>query len=182
MTLLTVTSIDANDNLIPICWALVLIEDEMWWYYCLSHFKKAFQLDSGKPRCMLSKDVTFINDRDKKLIGSVENLFPFAQHAYCCQHLVDNIYRKFGKEARNAFWLVARARSRRALSKTFEEIKSISPEVYDYLSKIPPKKWAFLHFPASRFGHDTSNIAESLNNIWDELRNLPLLLIIDKIN
>ncbi|PVH67774.1 hypothetical protein DL98DRAFT_542899 [Cadophora sp. DSE1049] len=34
----------------------------------------------------------------------------------------------------------------------------------------------------SRYGHDTNNITESVNRIWDEIRNLPPLQMLEQIN
>ena len=50
-----------------------------------------------------------------------------------------------------------------------------------YLDTIGYPKFAFINFPRPRYGHDTSNIVESVNSAWGEIRNLPPLRLLDKI-
>ena len=57
----------------------------------------------------------------------------------------------------------------------------MNPAAAQYLDGIPYNSWAKSHFPKSRFGHDTSNISESLNNIWRPIRKLHPLRIMDEI-
>ena len=56
-----------------------------------------------------------------------------------------------------------------------EEINSISLDGYRYINNIPHDTWALYAFPYSRFGHITSNIVESLNSKFKEIRDLPVL-------
>jgi hypothetical protein len=55
------------------------------------------------------------------------------------------------------------------------------PVAAQYLDEIEHALWARYAFPTFRFGHDTSNIIESLNSAWDRLWFLPVLQIIDGI-
>ena len=45
MTLLIAVGIDANDETLPVAWALVPIESEPWWTWFLKHFNQAFHAD-----------------------------------------------------------------------------------------------------------------------------------------
>jgi hypothetical protein len=56
-----------------------------------------------------------------------------------------------------------------------------APQVEEYISLIGYKNFAFVYFPLPRFGHDTSNIVESTNSIWREIRELPPLQLLDGI-
>jgi hypothetical protein len=58
-----------------------------------------------------------------------------------------------------------------------QEIKSISLSGYKYINDIPHDTWASYAFPYPRFGHITSNIVESLNAKFKEIRDLPVLQI-----
>jgi hypothetical protein len=48
-------------------------------------------------------------------------------------------------------------------------------------SLIGYKNFAFACFPLPLYGHDTSNIVESTNSAWREIRELPPLQLIDGI-
>ena len=54
-------------------------------------------------------------------------------------------------------------------------------QVEEYISSIGYKNFAFICFPRPRFGHDTSNIVESTNSIWREIRELPPLQLLNGI-
>ena len=43
-------------------------------------------------------------------------------------------------------------------------------------------EWGFLYFQNPRYGHDTNNITESVNGLWDEIRNLPPLQMLQAIH
>ena len=46
---------------------------------------------------------------------------------------------------------------------------------------IPHRTWAHYTFPHARYGHYTSNIVESLNSVWNLIKSLPPLKMIDAI-
>ena len=58
-----------------------------------------------------------------------------------------------------------------------QEIKSISLNAYKYINNILHNTWASYAFPYPRFGHITSNIVESLNAKFKEIRDLSVLQI-----
>jgi hypothetical protein len=56
-----------------------------------------------------------ISDRDKGLLNAVKSKLPNIYHAMCCQHIVENIHKKFGKQYKALFWQIARAETERDL-------------------------------------------------------------------
>jgi hypothetical protein len=52
---------------------------------------------------------------------------------------------------------------------------------FQYLSGIPKETWSRAYQPYPRYGHDTSNIIESLNSSWGDIRQLPPLQAMDAI-
>ena len=98
-----------------------------------------------------------LSDRDKGLI-SCANEFPFAFRGYCCQHIAANIKDKFGIQARDLFWKLAKARNIQSFDKTIDELKSLKPATVEYISNIPANLWARSKFPGPRFGYITSNL------------------------
>jgi hypothetical protein len=185
MTLLTAVMLDADNHVVPIAWALVPIENEDWWHWFCAHIKRAFQIDTEErswwPVTLSSFSLTFISDRDKGLSNSVERVFPDAAYSYCCQHISENIYKRYGKECRNLFWPIARARTLKAITLAATNLKKLNPKAEEYLAKIGYQNFSYYSFPRSRFGHDTNNLTESVNSIWGDLRNLPPLRMLDGI-
>ena len=52
-------------------------------------------------------------------------------------------------------------------------VRAANPAAADYISAIPAEKCARSHFGAARFGHLTSNMAESTNSWLEDARHLP---------
>src|SRR4051794_33616063 len=50
-----------------------------------------------------------------------------------------------------------------------------------YIVSIPPETYTVHAFPLPRFGHLTSNIIESLNGSWKQIRSFPPLLLLTSI-
>ena len=114
-------------------------------------------------------------------MNAVESKLPGVYHAMCCQHIVENIHKKFGRQYRAPFWQIARARSTRAFDIAVQALKDKAPVVEEYISSIGYETFAFACFPRPRFGHDTSNIVESTNSVWREIRDLPPLQLLNGI-
>jgi hypothetical protein len=99
----------------------------------------------------------------------------------CCQHIAENIHKRFGREYRTPFWQIARAQSETAFDSAVQALKRDAPRVEEYLSSIGYNTFTYVHFLLPRFGHDTSNIVESTNSMWYELRELPPLQLLNRI-
>ena len=122
-----------------------------------------------------------ISDRDKGLLNAVKSELPCAYHAMCCQHIAENIHKKFGKQYKAQFWKIARMESRTDFDIAIQALKRDAPKVEEYISSIGYENFAFTYFPRPRFGHDTSNIVESINSVWREIRELPPLQLLNGI-
>lgn len=78
------------------------------------------------------------------------------------------------------FWAAARAKTESAFRNVLEKIGEKKEECAEYLRAIPPDRWAAWAFPYPRYGHDTSNIIESVNAQWLPARDLPAFrLLVD---
>jgi hypothetical protein len=98
-----------------------------------------------------------------------------------CQHIAENIHKKFGVQYKAPFWQIARAGSEQAFDTAVQALQRDAPQVEEYISLIGYKYFAFTRFPRPRFGHDTSNIVESTNSAWRKIRELPSLQLLNGI-
>jgi transposase-like protein len=94
MTLLTAVALDANDEILPLCWALVPIEDGDNWEWFLGHMREIFP-EIWQTSWMM------ISDRDKGLLEAVSTVFPEVFHSHCCKHLAANVQKSFGLNCSN---------------------------------------------------------------------------------
>lgn len=96
LTLLIAVGIDGEDRVLPLAWALVPVENEVWWSWFCKNLVEAFEDD-------LLPLYVVISDRDKGLLNAVKSELPGADHAMCCQHIAENIHKRFGREYKAPF-------------------------------------------------------------------------------
>ncbi|MCO5576240.1 hypothetical protein L7F22_030049 [Adiantum nelumboides] len=172
--LLTATGIDAMGALFPIAFGVVDAENEDNWVWFLQNVRD----------CMASVNaITFVSDKQKGLLQAVELVFTGCEHAYCMRHLDANLKKKCNNgEFIRLFWVAAYASTTIDYDETILGMKAISPVATEYLlSMSPPSHWATTHFKGKRYGHLTSNIAESLNSWLLEARDKPIISMLDII-
>lgn len=71
---------------------------------------------------------------------------------------------------RRTFWSVAKAPSQRQFESCLNQLEELphGMEVSEYIRAIPFKRWANFPIERPRYGHRTSNIAESINSSWKD--------------
>jgi len=173
--LLAATGVDARGQLFPVAFAVVSAENDNNWDWFLKHL---YSIVNGNLPISITKidDVTFLSDRQKGLIDSVTTWFPSSAHAYCLRHLVENFKKAFKhKDLPDLLWEAARATTEGEFQATCNAMRAISSTCVDWLyTTAHPMHWATVYFPGRRFGHLTSNIAESLNSWLLKARDLPI--------
>lgn len=176
LTLLVAVGIDANGNNVLLAWAIVESENKSSWEYFFHHLRIAIPEISSEI-CVL------VSDRDKGLAEADSVLGPNVIRGYCCKHIESNIRDKFSaKEGLlKLFWEAARARSEATFDYRMQKIRDVNPRAYEYISSIDPRTWATAHFPVARFGHLTSNVAESVNKVVREDRGLPVTDLLNEL-
>lgn len=140
--LLTAVSIDANNNLYPICYAVVGQEDGVTWEWFLLLLKEEF--NSAR-----EDQFTFITDRQKGLTEALKKVFEKADKRFCVRHMHENMknagYR--GPEYKLAMWSAAMATTTQQFDKCMQEISEMNPEMLEWLKrKKVPSEWSRSHF------------------------------------
>lgn len=168
MVLLIVNSLDGNENILPLAWALVPVENFENWEWFLSKI-------SPYLHGMDSAIAVTISDKQKGLTKALSIHLPDAAKCHCCQHIAENIRARYGTKSGlvRLFWRAARAKEKAGYNSVLAEIKNVNERCHTYLSEIPPILYARHAFPVPRFDHDTSNISESINSHWLPGRTLP---------
>ena len=96
---------------------------------------------------LFSQRLVIISDQEKGLLNTVKSKLPGVYYAMCCQHIVENIHKKFGKQYKAPFWRIAQAGSERAFNIAVQALQNKAPEVEEYISSIGYKNFAFACFP-----------------------------------
>jgi hypothetical protein len=172
--LLLAVGIDAAGHNIMLAWAVVESENSSSWEWFFRHLRRAIPLLGDEP-CVV------ISDRDKGLIEGVKTLGPWVAAAHCCFHLLQN-FKKAGHSAmQHWFWRVARVRTPQQFTDRLAQLEAAKPPAAEWLRRLEEEKWAFAYFPLPRFGHDTSNVVESVNKVLKEDRELPIIALLDAL-
>src|ERR1700739_3842846 len=116
-----------------------------------------------------------ISDRDKGLLGVLQEVLPKSYYSNCSQHIADNVQRQFGLACRNLFWGAVYAYTKQGFKDAMDKIQKEKQLAYEYINSIPHATWARYAFPVPQFGYITLNITESINSSWNPYRNLPIL-------
>jgi len=77
--------------------------------------------------------------------------------------------------------MVARAKTRATFDGALNKLREKKPEAARYLEEAEPETWATALFVGQRYGHDTSNVAESLNQVIKLDRELAIIKLLDAL-
>lgn len=170
MTLLVAVFLDGNNEILPLAFAFVPSEAGEHWRFFLRLLRETLpEIDDAT--------VTIISDRGTGLIPSVRQEMREAHHSFCAQHICQNMMERFhpGDELRKRFWLLAKAPTEQQFQWQWRQFQQAEvpnqvdvEEIGMYLNDIPHQQWAMYANPNPRYGHTTSNIAESINSAWRE--------------
>ncbi|KAK8701722.1 hypothetical protein V6N13_020101 [Hibiscus sabdariffa] len=100
-----VVGLDADDCLYPLAFAVVDSECESAWTWFLDLLKNDLELNN-------SHRISFMTDRQKGLMKSVMELFPYSEHRTCVRHLYNNFKLAGdhkGKALKDQLWKAAKA-------------------------------------------------------------------------
>ncbi|GJY15940.1 ribonuclease H-like domain-containing protein [Tanacetum coccineum] len=92
---------DANNQMYPIAWAVVRVENADNWGWFLHLLHDDLYLNDGT-------SITIISDSHKGLIDAVNDWLPEAEHKKCTRHIYANFKKKFsGLQYQRLFWAAA---------------------------------------------------------------------------
>ncbi|XP_062118856.1 uncharacterized protein LOC133832546 [Humulus lupulus] len=123
-----------------------------------------------------------VPDRHKSIIKGVRNVYKNAYHGACMWHLGQDIKTKFsGKGLKKLFEKTAKESKVSELKKLFAEISTKKPSVATYLKNESFESWSRCHFHCNRYTIMTTNNSESLNQVFREAREWPIILLLEEI-
>lgn len=168
LVLLAVMSLDADEEILILVWALVPQEDRENWLWFLR--KIAPYLTT-----LQDPDAVIISDQLKGITSAVTECFPSATYTYCRKHPYDNMRHSYRKVVAQKFWRCAYAKTESAFDRVLAEIKELNDEAAEYISRLQRERWVPYAVKSARYGHITSNIQKSQNAAWLPARDLPAL-------
>ncbi|PKU78763.1 uncharacterized protein LOC110106129 [Dendrobium catenatum] len=175
--LLLATSLDGNNGLFPLAFAVVETESKQTWFWFLHNL--------GESIGTHIKPLAFVSDMEKGLGEAIKDVYPVAEHRICIRHLWKNIKKKFhckdGHKLQGLVWGAFNAYTTTEYNDKLVELSVSYPTVYTYLISLP-YKWSRSQFMYGIYhGTNINNFAESFNAWIMEARNKPVVDLIDMI-
>ncbi|KAL0440871.1 UNVERIFIED_CONTAM: hypothetical protein Sradi_0026000 [Sesamum radiatum] len=163
--LLAAIGLDGNNGLFPVAFAVVESECKESWIF---FFENLSMLVGG---FSVDKPWTFMSDRQKGLVETINEVVPHAINRRCARHIYANFRSQFaGTALKRYFWQAARSYSAVGFNFALYKIKELKPAAYEWLLKIPAEMWSRHAFdPRIKNDHVTNNISESFNHWWGNL-------------
>jgi len=168
---------DANNQMYPIAWAAVPIENYDTWYWFLSLLQKDLNISNGVEEWVL------ISDQQKGLLKAVSELVPNAEHGMCARHIYANWRKKYtDKKLQKKWWRCAKAASRPLFNLYRAYLAQETPEGAQDMMKTSPEHWSRAFFKiGSNCDSVDNSICESFNNSIMEARFYPVISMCEHI-
>ncbi|XP_049354774.1 uncharacterized protein LOC125819371 [Solanum verrucosum] len=91
---------DGNNQMLPLAWAVVEVENKFTWAWFVKLLKEDLQLGDGT-------DLTIILDMQKGLEIAITDHLPNVEHRMCARHILANWSKRWrGLERKKCFWSI----------------------------------------------------------------------------
>ncbi|XP_014492311.1 uncharacterized protein LOC106754763 [Vigna radiata var. radiata] len=131
--LLTVVARDTNDQMLPLAYAIVEVENKDTWTW----FLELLIADLGGPD--VCSGLTIMSDQQKGLRYVVEDVIPGVAQRFCVRHLYANFRKKFpGKNLKRLMWRAATSTHPKQWETEMRHMKEVNEDAFKHLMSIPP--------------------------------------------
>ncbi|XP_019199102.1 PREDICTED: uncharacterized protein LOC109192856 [Ipomoea nil] len=171
--LLTAVSIDGNDSIFPLAYAIVEGEKKESWTWFLQLLKTDLEITRG-----VEDEYCFISDKQKGLIPAFESELPGVENRFCVRHLHANmkVAGFQGKALKDCLWACARATTLNAFNVELSKLRGLDEDAYQWLGDKSPTEWSRSHFSTqSHCDMLVNNICESWNGSIRDARDKPII-------
>ncbi|WOK98760.1 hypothetical protein Cni_G07472 [Canna indica] len=120
--LMIATSINEENRLFPVAFAVTEIEKTETWEWFLNELFRCIPGYRG---------LSIMSDRNPCIIAAVRNVFPDAAHWYCMVHLAKNLVHDVrSKDVMSLFWAAARSTTEHSFNECMQKILAIHEQSY----------------------------------------------------
>ncbi|KAL4335024.1 hypothetical protein GQ457_07G004420 [Hibiscus cannabinus] len=126
---------DSNNQIFPIAWAFVEVENRETWAWFLNHLQNDLNLGNGD-------NLTLLSDMHKGLLEEVQQCLPHVEHRYCARHMYANWKKDHkGGDLQLLFWNCCKATTQPLFRKHANRICKLKPKAYADLMEKDPSHW-----------------------------------------
>nr|KAJ0205778.1 hypothetical protein LSAT_V11C500284100 [Lactuca sativa] len=169
--LLTTIGRDANNQIYPIAWAVVEVENQVNWTWFFELVSEDLSLDAGR-------GLSVISDQHKGLVEATKDILP-----HCARHIYAHFRKVYSRiQFRNMFWVAAKSTTEGDFKINMDGIKTLSEGAYDHLMAREPHTWCRAFFGSGLACESVENgIAKCFNAVIVDARKKPLLSMLEEI-
>ncbi|XP_019183631.1 PREDICTED: uncharacterized protein LOC109178451 [Ipomoea nil] len=132
--LLTTVTVDANDSIFPLAYAVVEGEKRESWTWFPMLLKDDMEISPT-----VEDEYCFISDKQKGLIQAFGEVLPSVEHRFCMRHLHANmkVAGFQGKAIKDALWACARATTVNKFNDALRTLRRLDEDAYQWLGDNP---------------------------------------------
>ncbi|XP_074299045.1 uncharacterized protein LOC141630064 [Silene latifolia] len=166
--------VDGNNNIYPVAWAVVEIENRETWCWFLRLLMEDLGMEAGL-------GITIKSVKQKGIREAFNVVTPKAHIIFYVRHIWANFKVQFpGILFKEAFWKAARASTKAEFKFEMNGIKFLNARAYTYLNEIGASHWSRRAFNTScKSNMLTNNMCESFNSVLKEVRDKPILTMME---
>ncbi|XP_022640537.1 uncharacterized protein LOC106770521 [Vigna radiata var. radiata] len=175
--LLTVVGRDANDQMLPLAYAIIEVVNKDTWTW----FLELLIEDLGGPD--VCSGLTIMSDQQKGLRQAVQDVVPAIAQRFCVRHLYANFRKKFPrKNLKKLMWRAALATHPQQWENIMRSIKEVNEDAFRHLMSLPPRFWSRSRFTTTAKS-DTlvNNMSEAFNSVLVNTRTKPIITMLEEI-
>ncbi|XP_019239639.1 PREDICTED: uncharacterized protein LOC109219619 [Nicotiana attenuata] len=123
-----------------------------------------------------------VSDRNESIFNATKAVYPKVPHCICMFHLWQNVkrtFKKHHKQLKDILFALARAYTIEKFEYHMTGMCKIDPRVQPYLFEIGYERWSRAYSKVKRSMVMTSNIAESINAVNKDARELPVMRLLE---
>nr|XP_016458773.1 PREDICTED: uncharacterized protein LOC107782403 [Nicotiana tabacum] len=170
--MLTARTMDAAGTILPLAYVVVDSENDASWKWFFEQFKQAY---GERP------SMCVVSDRNESILKATSIVYTGMPHS-CMWHIWTNIRSKFKKghlQLHELYFATARSYTLDEFNESMSKNEEVDPRVKSYLYDIGYHRWSRLHATVNKTWTMTSNIAESLNAVTKDARELPIFDLLE---
>nr|XP_016507065.1 PREDICTED: uncharacterized protein LOC107824764 [Nicotiana tabacum] len=171
--MLTASTMDATSSILPLAYAVVDSENDTSWMWFFEKFKHAY---GEKP------NMCVVLDRNESILNATSTVYTSMPHYACMWHIWTNVRSKFKKghlKLSKLYFATARPYTLDEFNERMSQIEVIDTCFKAYLYDIGYHRWSRVHATVNRTWTMTSNIADSLNAVTKDARELPVVELLE---
>ncbi|KAA0032136.1 MuDRA-like transposase [Cucumis melo var. makuwa] len=171
--LIVAVCLDGNNQIYPLAFGIVDREtdDSIQWF-----------LEKLKGAIGEVPNLGFVTDRKTCFAKGISSDFPSAFHGLCVQHLSQNLHDKYKNDTiATLFYNASRTYRESTFVEAWRHLLAFPNGSGKYLNDIGIARWSRVHCPERRYNMMTTNIAESMNSILKEPRDLPIASFLENV-